>query len=72
MNTILHHHLLRSICMAALAAGLLTGAPAVTLAQPDSLSAADTMPTDEDYGIFDYEAQEEPPLFDDPHRRSTL
>ena len=66
MNTILHHHLLRSICMAALAAGLLTGAPALTLAQPDSLSAADTMPTDEDYGIFDYEAQEEPPLFDDP------
>ena len=65
MNTILHCHLLRSICMAALVAGLVAAAPIVTLAQEES-SAADATPADEDYGIFDYEAEEEPPLFDDP------
>ena len=65
MNTILHHHLLRSICIAALVAGLVAAAPFVTLAQEEP-SAADATPADEDYGIFDYEAEEEPPLFDDP------
>jgi Protein of unknown function (DUF2950) len=63
MTTILHHHLLRSLCMAALVAGLVTAAPAVTLAQEESAAAA--TPTDEDSGIFAYEAEEEPPLFDD-------
>ncbi len=37
MNTILHRHLLRSICMAALVAGLVAAAPIVTLAQEESL-----------------------------------
>ena len=60
-----HHPLLRSICMAALVTGLVAATPAVTFAQEESPSAA-ASPADEEYGIFDYEAAEEPPLFDDP------
>ena len=65
MNTILHHRLLRSICIATLVAGLVAAAPIVTAAQ-EEISAADATLADEDSGIFDYEAEEEPPLFDDP------
>ena len=32
------------------------------------MSAADATPADEDYGIFDYEAEKEPPLLDDPKK----
>ena len=70
MNAILYHQL-RSLCIAALLTGLVAAAPAVTLAQEEPLSAADATPADEDYGIFDYEAEKEPPLFDDPKKRST-
>ncbi|HET9538452.1 MAG TPA: DUF2950 domain-containing protein [Mesorhizobium sp.] len=65
MDRTLHHPLLRSICMAALVTGLVAATPAVTFAQEESPSAA-ASPADEEYGIFDYEAAEEPPLFDDP------
>jgi hypothetical protein len=68
MNTIFHHQLLRSICMVALVSGLFAAAPAATLAQEDSSSTADATPTDEDPGIFDYEAEDEPPLFNDPNK----
>lgn len=65
MNTILHH-CLRSIWIAALLPGIVASAPVVTLAQEQSTSEAAAAPADEEPGIFAYEAEAEPPLFDDP------
>src|SRR5262245_35472701 len=64
--TILHHHLLRSICVAAFLARLVSTAPVVTIAQEEPSPSANGTSTDGDYGIFDYEAEDEPPLFDKP------
>lgn len=67
MNTILyHHHLLRSIYMAALVAGLVAAPVATHSQEKPSAADATTATADEDAGIFDYESEAEPPLFDDP------
>lgn len=64
MDKPIPHELLRSVCMTILVTGLAAAAPAVSYSQEASSSAA-AAPDDEDYGIFEYEAQDEPPLFDD-------
>ena len=65
MNAILHH-MLRTICLSALAAGL-AAMPAAALAQdqpdqPKQAAGADN--AGEDPGIFALEAEQDPPLFD--------
>lgn len=67
MNTILNHQFLRSICLAALVSGFVATVPAATRAQEQSPPAAPATaaPSDEDYGIFAYEAEKEAPFFDD-------
>ncbi|MDQ6437557.1 DUF2950 domain-containing protein [Mesorhizobium sp. LHD-90] len=65
MNAILHH-MLRTVCLSALAAGLAV-MPAASLAQAQSdqpAQAADADEAGEDTGIFALEAEEDPPLFD--------
>jgi hypothetical protein len=65
MNAILHH-MLRSIRLSALAAGL-AAMPAAALAQQQAdqpAQAVDAANADEDPGIFALEAEEDPPLFD--------
>ncbi|MFI0847198.1 DUF2950 domain-containing protein [Mesorhizobium sp. IMUNJ 23232] len=62
MNAILHH-MLRSVCLSALAAGLIA-MPAASLAQAQSDQPAQAADAGEDPGIFALEAEEDPPLFD--------
>jgi hypothetical protein len=66
MNTILHK-MLRTLSTAALVAGLAAGLPAPSSAQEQPAQAAADAETDaEDTGIFAFESEDEPPLFDDP------
>jgi hypothetical protein len=66
MNTILHHHFLRAIGIAALATGLAASAPVAAFTQEQTVPATDQAPAQDDPGIFAFESEEEPPLFDDP------
>jgi Protein of unknown function (DUF2950) len=66
MNAFLHHPLLRLIRMAALLSGLVAATAVATVAQEQPSPAPTAAPADEASGIFAYEADEEPPLFDDP------
>ncbi|PSJ54893.1 DUF2950 domain-containing protein [Kumtagia ephedrae] len=66
MNTTLHN-MLRTLSMAALMAGLATGLPAATSAQeqaPADQAAAGAASEAEDPGIFAFESEQDPPLFD--------
>ncbi|MDQ6434247.1 DUF2950 domain-containing protein [Mesorhizobium sp. LHD-90] len=62
MNTILHR-MMRTICLSALAAGLAVAQPAASLAQ-DQAPADQAAAGAEDPGIFAFEAEQDPPLFD--------
>ena len=65
MNMILHKTL-RTACMAAIASCLAGGVlPATTFAQ-EQTDQADQQAAPEDPGIFAFESEDEPPLFDDP------
>lgn len=61
MNVI-HYKMLRTICIAAVAAVLTGALPALTFAQEQ---AAETPASQEEPGIFAFESEDEPPLFDD-------
>ncbi|WP_353643110.1 DUF2950 family protein [Mesorhizobium sp. WSM2239] len=66
MGTILHK-MLRTLPTAALVAGLAAGPPAPSAAQEQpAQAAADAETGAEDIGIFAFESEDEPPLFDDP------
>ena len=66
MNTILKHDFLRALCIAASVTGLAASAPVAACAQEQTAPAADQTPAQDDPGIFAFESEEEPPLFDDP------
>jgi hypothetical protein len=63
MNMILHK-MLRTACVAAVAAGLAGALPALTFAQEQPDQAVQQA-APEDPGIFAFESEDEPPLFDD-------